>query len=80
MRIGRPEARRARSSKAVCCCWATAPSRTLLGKPLLEARGHVHKIESVRTIATFHPRQLLKRPSDKALAWKDLLLLIEEAP
>ncbi|MGI8704723.1 MAG: uracil-DNA glycosylase family protein [Sphingomicrobium sp.] len=55
-----------------------APSRTLLGKPLLEARGHVHKIEGVRTIATFHPRQLLKRPSDKALAWKDLLLLIEE--
>lgn len=54
------------------------PCRALLGKPLLQARGHVHKIESVRTIATFHPRQLLKRPSDKALAWKDLLLLIEE--
>lgn len=56
------------------------PSRALLGKPLLHARGHVHKIEGVRTVATFHPRQLLKRPSDKALAWKDLLLLIEEAP
>jgi DNA polymerase len=56
------------------------PSRTLLGKPLLEARGKIHKIEGVRTVATFHPRQLLKRPSDKALAWKDLLLLTEEAP
>ena len=56
------------------------PARALLGKPLLQARGHVHKIEGVRTIATFHPRQLLKRPSDKALAWKDLLLLIEEGP
>ena len=55
-----------------------APSRTLLGKPLLEARGHVHKIESVRTIATFHPRHLLQRSDHKALAWKDLLLLIEE--
>lgn len=55
-----------------------APSRALLGKPLLQARSHVHKIEGVRTVATFHPRQLLKRPSDKALAWKDLLLLIEE--
>ena len=55
-------------------------SRALLGKPLLEARGKVHKIEGVRTVATFHPRQLLKRPSDKALAWKDLLLLTEEAP
>lgn len=54
------------------------PARALLGKPLLQARGHVHKIEGVRTIATIHPRQLLKRPSDKALAWKDLLLLIEE--
>lgn len=56
-----------------------APSRALLGKPLLEARAHVHKVEGVRTIATFHPRQLLKRPSDKRLAWQDLLL-IEEAP
>jgi uracil-DNA glycosylase len=55
-----------------------APSRTLLGKPLIEARGHVHKIESVRTIATFHPRHLLQRSDHKALAWKDLLLLIEE--
>lgn len=54
------------------------PSRALLGKPLVQARGHVHKVEGVRTIATFHPRQLLKRPSDKALAWKDLLLLVEE--
>ena len=56
------------------------PSRALLGKRLLEARGHVHKIEGVRTVATFHPRQLLRRPSDKALAWRDLLLLIEETP
>ena len=54
------------------------PSRALLGKPLVQARGHVHKVEGVRTIATFHPRQLLKRTSDKALAWKDLLLLVEE--
>ncbi len=56
-----------------------APSRALLGKPLLQARGHVHKVEGVRTVATFHPRQLLKRPSDKALAWKDLLLLMEDS-
>jgi uracil-DNA glycosylase family 4 len=55
-----------------------APCRAVLGKPLLEARGHVHKVEGVRTVATFHPRQLLKRPSDKPLAWKDLLLLVEE--
>ena len=55
-----------------------APCRALLGKPLTAARGHVHKVEGVRAVATFHPRFLLDRPSNKALAWKDLLLLMEE--
>jgi DNA polymerase len=55
-----------------------SPNRALLGKPLTTARGHVHKIEGVRTVATFHPRQLLQRASDKALAWRDLLLLMED--
>ena len=54
------------------------PTLALLGKRLIEARGHVHKVEGVRTVATFHPRHLMNRPSDKALAWKDLLLLMEE--
>ncbi|NUS99507.1 MAG: uracil-DNA glycosylase [Sphingomonas sp.] len=55
-----------------------ATCRALLGKPLTTARGHVHKVEGVRTVATFHPRFLLDRPSNKALAWRDLLLLMEE--
>lgn len=55
-----------------------SPNRALLGKPLITARGHVHKVEGVRTVATFHPRFLLDRPSNKALAWRDLLLLMEE--
>jgi len=50
----------------------------LLGEPLPSARGRIHKVEGVRTIATFHPRWLLQRPGDKALAWRDLLLLMEE--
>jgi DNA polymerase len=54
------------------------PALALLGKRLVQARGHVHKIEGVRAVATFHPRHLLNRPSDKALAWKDLLLMMEE--
>ncbi len=54
------------------------PCRALLGKPLIGARGHVRKIEGVRTVATFHPRWLLQRPSDKAKAWSDLLLLMED--
>ncbi|QDP18570.1 uracil-DNA glycosylase [Sphingomonas xanthus] len=55
-----------------------APARALLGEPLPRARGKIHKVEGVRTIATFHPRWLLQRPSDKALAWRDLLLLMEK--
>jgi len=55
-----------------------APARALLGEPLARARGHVHRTEGVRTVATFHPRWLLQRPSDKALAWRDLLLLMSE--
>ena len=54
------------------------PCVALLGKRLIEARGHVHKVEGVRTIATFHPRHLIKRPLDKSLAWRDLLLLTED--
>jgi DNA polymerase len=54
------------------------PSVALLGKRLIEARGHVHKVEGVRTVATFHPRQLIHRPLDKSQAWRDLLLLMED--
>ena len=54
------------------------PCKALLGEPLARARGRVHRIEGVRTVATFHPRWLLQRPSDKGLAWRDLLLLMSE--
>lgn len=55
-----------------------APAKALLGKPLASARGHIHQVEGVRTVATFHPRQLLARPSFKEQAWRDLLLLMED--
>ena len=54
------------------------PCVALLGKRLVEARGHVHKVEGIRTVATFHPRQLVNSPSNKSYAWKDLLLLMED--
>jgi DNA polymerase len=54
------------------------PAQALLGKPLAQARGHAYKIEGVRTVATFHPRHLINQPSNKSLAWKDLLLLMED--
>jgi DNA polymerase len=55
-----------------------APTRALLGKSLAEARGHIHRVEGIRAVVTFHPRFLLDRPSDKARAWKDLLLLMDD--
>jgi DNA polymerase len=55
-----------------------APARALTGHPLASARGKIHRIEGARAVATFHPRWLLQRPSDKALAWQDLLLLMSE--
>lgn len=55
-----------------------APARAFTGHPLAAARGKVHRIEGVRAVATFHPRYLLARPADKALAWRDLLLLTDE--
>ena len=54
------------------------PSLALTGKRLVEARSHVHKVEGVRTVVTFHPRHLVNRPLDKSLAWQDLLLLMED--
>ena len=55
-----------------------APARALLGETLQQARGRVHRVEGVRAVATYHPRWLLQRPGDKALAWRDLLLLMDE--
>ena len=74
--IARDHVRLARPERLIL--FGDAPSRALLGEPLARARGKIHKVEGVRTIATFNPRWLLQRPSDKALAWRDLLLLMSE--
>jgi uracil-DNA glycosylase len=58
--------------------FGNGPAQALIGKPLPQARGHVHKVEGVRTVVTFHPRDLIKQPSNKSLAWRDLLLLMED--
>ena len=55
-----------------------APCLALLGKNLIAARRHAHKVEGVRAVATFHPRHLIHRTLDKARAWEDLLLLMED--
>ena len=76
--IARRHIRLARPKRLVL--FGDGPSMALLGKRLTEARGQVYKVEGVRTVVTFHPRHLVNRPLDKALAWKDLLLLMEEEP
>ena len=75
--IARDHIRLARPERLIL--FGDAPCRALLNEPLARARGRIHRIEGVRTIATFHPRWLLQRPSDKALAWRDLLLLMSES-
>jgi DNA polymerase len=75
--IARDHIRLARPGRLIL--FGDAPARALVGEPLARARGRVHRVEGVRTIATFHPRWLLQRPSDKALAWRDLLLLMSES-
>jgi uracil-DNA glycosylase family 4 len=74
--IARDHIRLARPERLIL--FGDAPARALIGEPLARARGRVHRVEGIRTIATFHPRWLLQRPSDKALAWRDLLLLMSE--
>jgi uracil-DNA glycosylase len=74
--IARDHVRLAKPGRLIL--FGDVPARALLGEPLAKARGRVHRIEGIRTVATFHPRWLLQRPSDKALAWRDLLLLMSE--
>jgi DNA polymerase len=74
--IARQHIRLARPQRLLL--FGDGPAQALLGKPLPLARGHVHKVEGVRTVVTFHPRQLINQPSNKSLAWKDLLLLMED--
>lgn len=56
--------------------------RAMLGRGLAEARGGMHDLNhrghTVRAVATFHPRYLLREPAAKAKAWADLRLLLGE--
>lgn len=54
------------------------PARALTGQPAIQARGRIHRIGGIPTVATIHPRLLLERPQDKSHAWRDLLLLMSE--
>lgn len=45
-----------------------------LSSPLAGSRGQVHQINGVKLVTTLHPGELLRRGTDKALAWADLCL------
>ena len=55
-----------------------AAALAILGEPIGQARGRVHRLDGAPVVATFNPRHLLARPSDKAHAWRDLLSLLGE--
>lgn len=44
--------------------------------PIDNLRGKVHKVASseIPCIATYHPADILREPSQKKLVWEDLLL------
>ena len=54
------------------------PAKALLGQSAVQARGRIHRINGIPTVATVQPRLLLERPQDKAHAWRDLQLLMSE--
>ncbi len=43
-------------------------------QPLGALRGRVHDYQGVPLVVTYHPAYLLRRPADKAAAWRDLTL------
>jgi uracil-DNA glycosylase family 4 len=67
--------------RAVMLCGDCA-TRALTGIGMGAARGRLHYLNQdgakFPAIATFHPRNLLEHPMQKAGAWKDLQLLLGE--
>lgn len=47
-------------------------------EPIGRLRGRVHHYEGVPVIVTYHPAYLLRTPIDKAKAWADLCLAMEQ--
>ena len=58
-------------------------AQRLLGEdaPLYKLRGRVHRYgpRSIPVIVTYHPSYLLRTPSDKGKAWRDLLFAVSSA-
>ena len=58
---------------------STAATYLLGGKsPLARLRGRIHEARGAKLIVTYHPAYLLRDPSQKKEAWKDLQLAMTE--
>jgi len=58
---------------------ATAATYLLGGKsPLARLRGRLHEARGAKLIVTYHPAYLLRDPTQKKEAWKDLQLAMAE--
>ena len=62
---------------AVVCALGTHAARSLLGTedPIGKLRGRIIHSGGMKVVATYHPAYLLRNPSAKALAWKDLKMV-----
>jgi uracil-DNA glycosylase family 4 len=47
-------------------------------EPVGRLRGRVHQYQGVPLVVTYHPAYLLRNPEDKARAWDDLCLAMEQ--
>jgi len=58
---------------------ATAATYLLGGKsPLARLRGRIHEARGAKLIVTYHPAYLLRDPTQKKEAWKDLQIAMSE--
>jgi uracil-DNA glycosylase len=48
------------------------------GEPIGKLRGRIHRYQGVPVVATYHPSYLLRHLADKAKAWEDLCLALDE--
>ena len=45
---------------------------------LARLRGRIHEVRGAKLIATYHPAYLLRDPTQKKEAWKDLQIAMRE--
>ncbi|HZD48244.1 MAG TPA: uracil-DNA glycosylase [Silvibacterium sp.] len=65
--------------EVVVALGATAATYLLGGKsPLARLRGRLHEARGAKLIVTYHPAYLLRDPTQKKEAWKDLQLAMAE--